>query len=141
MGVLQSFYSNFISFFGTNLLTQCPVLVAVFCLFFRSQEINIKQSPNTVKLYRDFFWTRRNPMGQSCTWGGAPRGTQPTSVRHPPWRAQVGCAHLGYLFGPLDVFWSKKISKKIRCIWTQFGIDFLRSKNMQNNNWHWALCQ
>lgn len=31
---LQSFYSNFISFFGTNLLTQCLVPVAIFCLFF-----------------------------------------------------------------------------------------------------------
>src|SRR3990170_2466651 len=34
LDVLQSFDSNFISFFGTNLLTSCPVLVAVFCLFF-----------------------------------------------------------------------------------------------------------
>ena len=28
-------------------------------------------------------------------------------------------------FGPLDVFWSKKIHKKFRCVWTPFGIDFL----------------
>ena len=64
--------------------------VAVFCMFFTSQEINIKRSPNATKLYRDFFWTRRNPMGQSCTWGcpeggtthqpGAPRWVVPTSV-------------------------------------------------------------
>ena len=51
-------------------------------------------------------------------------------------RALVSCAHLGlplqYFFGPLDVFWSKNIHKKFRCVWTLFGIDFLRcKKNMQ----------
>ena len=83
------------SFFGTNLLTQCPVPVAVFCLFFTSQEINIKRSPNTVKLFVDFLWTRRHPAGRRSTWGvprggtthqrapggpGAPRWVVPNSV-------------------------------------------------------------
>ena len=95
LDVLQSFYSNFISFFGTNLLTQCRVSVVVFCLFFTSQEINIKRSPNTAKLFVDFLWTKRHPMGQRSTWGcpeggtthqgapgppGAPRWVVPTSV-------------------------------------------------------------
>ena len=80
MDVLQSFYSNFISFFGTNLLTQCPVPVAVFCLFFTSQEINIKRSPNTVICLEIVYgpehlgWAREAP-------GGAPRGAQPTRAR------------------------------------------------------------
>ena len=81
LDVLKSFYSKFISFFGTNLLSQCPVPVVVFCLFFTLQEINIKQSPNTAKLFVDFLWTRTLPMGQSCSWGGAPRGAQPTRAR------------------------------------------------------------
>ena len=80
LDVLQSFYSNFISFFGTNLLTQCPMLVAIFCLFFTSQEINIKRSPNTVKLFGDFLWTRTPRMGQRSTWG-CPEGAQPTRAR------------------------------------------------------------
>ena len=81
LDVLQSFYSNFISFFGTNLLTQCPVPVDVFCLFFTSQEINIKRSPNTTKLFVEFLWTRRHPIGPEKHLGGAPRGAQPTRAR------------------------------------------------------------
>ena len=71
------FYNHFISFFGTNLLTYCLVPVVVFCLFFTSQKINIKRSPNAVKLFVDFFgpediqWDGEAP-------GGAPRGAQPT---------------------------------------------------------------
>ena len=61
--------------FRTNLLTQCLVPVAIFCLFFTSQEINIKRSPNTAKLFVDFLWTRRLPMGQSSTWGCPEGGT------------------------------------------------------------------
>ena len=39
-------------------------------------------------------------------------------------------------FGP------KKIYKKFHCVWTPFGIDFLRCKKQaKNSNWHWALCQ
>ena len=65
---------------------------------------------------------------------------------NPPGHALVSCAHLGlplrYLFGPLDVFWSKKILKKFRCISTPFGIDFRRcKKHAKNSNWHLALCQ
>ena len=66
LDVLQSFYI----IFGTNLLTQCPLPVVVFCMFFTSQEINIKRSPNAMKLYGDCFWTRRNIMGPGCAWGG-----------------------------------------------------------------------
>src|SRR5215216_5761910 len=55
LDVLQSFYNNFISFFGTNLLTLCPVPVAIFCLFFTSQNISTKWIPNATKLFVDFF--------------------------------------------------------------------------------------
>ena len=75
--ILQSFYI----IFGTNLLTQCQVLVAVFCMFFTPQEINTKRSPNTAKLFVEFLWTRRHPMGRRSAWGGAPRGAQPTRAR------------------------------------------------------------
>ena len=77
------FYNHFISFFGTNLLIQCQVPVDVFCMFFTSQEINTKRSPNATKLHRDFLWTRRHLMGQGCAGGcsegstthqGMPRG-------------------------------------------------------------------
>ena len=61
---LQSFYSNFISFFGTNLLTQCPMLVEVFCLFLDFQKISNKQSPNTKKLF-EIFSGPRETLGKS----------------------------------------------------------------------------
>src|SRR5215216_1807640 len=67
LDVLQSFYSNFISFFGTNLLTKCPVPVAVFCLFFTLPNICTKRSPSTVKLFGECFCTRRHPVGQRST--------------------------------------------------------------------------
>ena len=53
--------------------------VVVFCLFFTSQEIDTKWSPNAATLFEDFFgpediqWAREAP-------GGAPRGAQPTRV-------------------------------------------------------------
>src|SRR6266536_3678685 len=38
-------------------------------MFFTSQKINIKRSPNATKLHGDFLWTRRHPMGQGKAWG------------------------------------------------------------------------
>ena len=87
------FYNHFLEalyhFFGTNLLTQCPVPVAVFCLFFTSQEINIKWSPNTAKLFVVFYgsedhrWAKEAPGGcpeGGTTHQGAPRWVVPTPV-------------------------------------------------------------
>ena len=83
LDVLESFNSNFISFFGTNLLTECPVLVAVFCLFFTSQEINIKRSPNTTKLFFGFFMDQKETNGPEQHLGGAPRGHNPPGRQAP----------------------------------------------------------
>ena len=114
LDVLQSFYSKFISFFGTNLLTQCPVPVAVFCLFFTSQKINIKRSPNTVKLLVGFLWAIRLPMGAEQHLG-MPRGGHNSPGRaRPPWRAQVGCAHLGDLPHPVFALQIPKYSETLR---------------------------
>ena len=41
--------------FGTNLLTQCPVPVIVFCLFLPFQKINIKKCPNEKKNFGLIF--------------------------------------------------------------------------------------
>ena len=54
-------YSNYILYFGTDLLTQCLVLVAVFFLFLVLQKIHTKQSPNATKLVDDFFLDKRDP--------------------------------------------------------------------------------
>ena len=56
------------------------VPVAIFCMFFTSQEINTKRSPTVVKLFVDFFgpediqWAEKHLRG-------SPRGAQPTRVR------------------------------------------------------------
>ena len=75
--------------------------------------------------------TRRGHNTPGCAW--APR------------RALVGCAPLGVaprcFFGPLVVFWSKKIHKKCPYVWTPFCIDYLRCKNMQKTTtgtWHYV---
>ena len=46
---------HFILFLWTNILIQCPVPVAVFCLFLVLQKINTYGSPNTMKLFDNFF--------------------------------------------------------------------------------------
>ena len=43
------FLANFYIIFGTNLLIQCPVPVPVCCMFYVSQNIHIKRSPNGIK--------------------------------------------------------------------------------------------
>src|SRR3989337_4102539 len=47
--------ATFYTIFGTNILIQCPVPVPVCCMFFVSQKIHIKRSPNGIKIYEDFF--------------------------------------------------------------------------------------
>ena len=44
-----------------------------------------------------FFMGQKTPDGPKKHLGGAPRVARPTRARQPPWRAQVGCAHLGGL--------------------------------------------
>ena len=58
MPIFYNFYillATFYTIFGTNILIQCPVPVPVCCMFFVSQNIHTKQSPNAIKTYGDFF--------------------------------------------------------------------------------------
>ena len=76
--LLETFYT----ICGTNILIQCPVPVLVCCMFFVSQKIHIKWSPNGIKTDGDFFgiyvnfgkWNQRETM---------PKG--PTRLRGAPW--------------------------------------------------------
>jgi hypothetical protein len=82
LDVYYAFICYFISFFGTNLLTQCPVPVAVFCLFLVFQEISTKLSPNAMKLFDDFFLDKRDP-------GSFGRRPEDRNMSHkPPGHAQ-----------------------------------------------------
>ena len=48
--------ATFYTIFGTNILIECPVPVPVCCMFFVSQNIHIKRSPNGIKTNGDFIW-------------------------------------------------------------------------------------
>ena len=48
--------ATFYTIFGTNILIRCPMPVPVCCMFFVSQNIHIKRSPNGIKNDGDFFW-------------------------------------------------------------------------------------
>ena len=59
MPILYKFYillATFYMIYWTNLLIQCPVLVPVCCMFFLSQKIHTKRSPNAIKIYGELFW-------------------------------------------------------------------------------------
>ena len=59
MPILYNFHlllETFYTIFGTNILIQFLVPVPVCCMFFVSQKIHIKQSPNGRKTNGDFFW-------------------------------------------------------------------------------------
>ena len=54
----------FYMIFGTNLLTYSLVPVSVFPCFSVSQKRNIKRSPIDLKIYGDYFWTKRCPRSK-----------------------------------------------------------------------------
>ena len=52
-----------------------PSASCCFSMFFTSQKINIKWSPNATKLHDDFLWARTKAMFPGCTWGFPEGGT------------------------------------------------------------------
>ena len=63
----MGFTMHFYIIFGTNLLTEGPVQIAVFAYFSVSQKRNIKRSPNGMKpLGESFFGTKAIQE----TWSG-----------------------------------------------------------------------
>ena len=84
--------ATFYTIFGTNILIQCPVPVPVCCMFFVSQNIHIKQSPNGIKTDGDFvgniydFWEEKSTRDDARGGHEGPtrvEGAPPTSW--PPW--------------------------------------------------------
>ena len=58
MPILHNFHillATFYMIYWTNLLFQCLVPIPVFCMFFVSQNIHIKQSPNAIKFTENYF--------------------------------------------------------------------------------------
>ena len=80
LDVLQSFYRNFISFFGTILLTQCPVPAAVFRFFYITGNKYQMESKHR-ETFCGFFMDQKTSNGLEQHLGSAPRGAQPTRAR------------------------------------------------------------
>src|SRR6266536_1670941 len=119
MPILYNFHiflATFYMIYWTNLLIQCPVLVPVFCMFFVSQNIHIKRSPNAIKFYGELFWNICDFWDLESTQTGAHSAhTTPgraAGARH----AVVGCAHLirwlGLYFGCKEAYIQKKVVLK-----------------------------
>ena len=89
MPIFYNFYillATFYTIFGTNILIKCLVPVPVCCMFFVSQKIHIKRSPNGIKTNSDFLeymWilgsgiNARMPEGPTRV-RGAPQGARHT---------------------------------------------------------------
>ena len=132
LDVLQSFYRNFISFLG---LTYWP---SASCYFFACFLHRRKSIPNGVQTQRNSTEIFYGPEGTQ--WARAAPGGVPRGGHNPPgcgWKHPPGASMAHYV--PSG---TKKISVKFRCVWTPFGIDFLRCKKQaRNSNWNLALCQ
>ena len=80
--------ATFYTIFGTNILIQCPVPVPVCCMFFVSQNIHIKRSPNGIKTNGDFFWNicdfwEEKSTRDDARGGHEARGRAPDPRGHP----------------------------------------------------------
>ena len=79
--------ATFYTIFGTNILIQYPVPVPVCCMFFVSQNIHIKRSPNRIKTDGDFFgifmiFGKKNPR-EMVPEVATRQGARPTPLGAP----------------------------------------------------------
>ena len=112
------FWQHFILFFGTTILIQCPVPVPVYCMFFVSQNIHIKRSPNAIKFHGELFWNICDFWELESTQKKA-HNPHKTPGRAPgPRRAMVGCGHLvsrlELYFGCKEAYIREKIRLKFQ---------------------------
>ena len=91
----MGFNMHFYIIIGTNLLTEGPVQIAIFCLFQCFAEMEYQMESKHHELFGEFFglegtqWARAAP-------GGVPRGGHnPPGLARRPKRALLGCVHLG----------------------------------------------
>src|SRR6266511_2469318 len=97
MPILYTFYiflATIYMIYWTNLLIQCLVPVPVCCMFFVSQNIHIKRSPNAINIYEDLFWNICDFLEVESTQ------TEAHSTHNPPGRARHPLARPGVLCPP-----------------------------------------
>ena len=103
LGVLQSFYSNFISFLGLTYWPSAHCQLLFFACFLHRRK-SISNGVQTPRNFLDNFYGPEHPRWAREAPGGAPRGAQPT------W-ARLGARYIWTPFG-IDFLWCKKTSKK-----------------------------
>ena len=91
--MLMGLFIHFYIIFGTNLLTQGPTRIAVFCLFQCFQKRNIKENET---FRSDLFGTNANLQ----TWSGC-QATNEAATRVPG--APCKCERVPTLVGPSSV--------------------------------------
>ena len=127
MGLLMHFYI----IFRTNLLTQGPVQIVVFCLFqcFEEKEYQTESKRNET-FWRSYFWKESNLIDLECT-SGESRGTHKGGGRAQGGRARPHpCGQLGTLLAQLfysgGFFWSiknhQKLARQLDSVWYSFSI-------------------
>ena len=93
LDVLQSFYRHFISFFGTNLLTQCPVPVACFLHRRKSISDGVQMPRQFMMIFygpKDRTWAKEVPEG--CPEGGTTHLGAPGGPGAPWWVVPISGA-------------------------------------------------
>ena len=104
----MGFILHFSIIFGTNLLTQGPVQIAVLFVYFSvSQKRNIKRSPNGMNLRERDFWNKRDPQDLEWTLRNK-RGVHevggrayPLGAPSPSW---APCGSTDLLFPPIYIY-------------------------------------
>ena len=119
MPILYHFHIHLATFYmiyWTNLLIQCLVPVPVFCMFFVSQSIHIKRSPNAIKYHEELFWNICDFLELESLQTEARGGHNPPGCGPGARRGMVGCAHLirqlELYFGRKDAYIRQKIMLK-----------------------------
>ena len=124
MPILYNFYillATFYKIYWTNYWSSAQCQFLFFCMFFVSQKIHIKRSPNAIKIYRELFWNLCDFWEVETTQTGAHRATTHQGAPGTPWCAQVSCALLEGRLGPFlwrkkDNLWRKKSCKNFSAI-------------------------
>ena len=104
--------ATFYTIYWTNILIQCLVLVPVLCMFFISQNIHIKRSPNAINFY-ELFWNICDFWEVESSQTGAHSHHKTLECALGPRRAMLGSNNLEC---PLEIYFGCKesyIQKKI----------------------------
>ena len=109
---------------------QCQLLFSA-CFLHRRKSI-----PNGVQTQRNFLWIFSRPedtiwaknVPEGCSEGSTTHQGAPGGPGVPRWVVLPSVPHSGTSLAQQVSSGPEKISKKLCCVWTPFGIDFPRRK-------------